>query len=232
MDLDIFDTAMGGGEARATAGEERARREREVAPVEAQTRHVEEARNNRDLRASENHGKPPIAATQRASEFKGNGVVAAREAGEPYKAPERTENNGAAHNEERTAARTENNTAARTENNNTRPSHVKDIPAPTRTAPNTGNPATDKKYQAQQDKLYKQQDQERQKLAAQQEKDHQRATQQKASDQRNQQLEQKHQQQTDTLVQKHTQQQQQLQQRQAPPQQHAAPQEHGGGKPK
>jgi hypothetical protein len=187
---------------------------------------VAAARSNPELRASANQGRPPIAATQRANEFKGNGVVAAREAGAPYKAPERAANNG--------AARTENNNVARTEAATpaAKPSHVKDIQPATRTAPNTGNPALDKKYQAQQDKLNKQQDQERQKLAAQQEKDHQRATQQKASDQRNQQLEQKHQQQTDTLVQKHTQQQQQLQQRQAPPQQHAAPQEHGGGKPK
>ena len=71
-----YNGGRGGIEARATAEEERADRERHIGPVEAQTRHVEEARNNRDLRASENHGKPPIAATQRASEFKGNGVVA------------------------------------------------------------------------------------------------------------------------------------------------------------
>ena len=218
-----YNGGNGGVEARATAEEERADRERHIGPVAAQTQHVEAARNNPELRASANNGRPPIAATQRANEFKGNGVVAAKEAGAPYKAPEPTENNG--------AARTENNTAARTENNTAKPSHVKDIPAPTRTAPNTGNAATDKKYQAQQDKMYKQQDQERQKLATQQENDHQRATQQKASDARNQQLEQKHQQQTDALVQKHTQQQQHLQQKQAAPQ-HAAPQSHGSEKPK
>jgi hypothetical protein len=217
-----YNGGRGGIEARASAEEERSERERHVPPVEAQTRHVEEARNNPNLRASENHGKPPIAATQRPSEFKGNAAVGAREAGEPYKAAGRTENNG--------AARTENNTAARTENNAPKPSHVRDVPAPARTAPNTGNATTDKKYQAQQDKMYKQQDQERQKLAGQQEKDHQRATQQKASDTRNQQLEQKHQQQTDALVQKHTQQEQHLQQKQAAPQ-HSAP-SHGGEKPK
>jgi hypothetical protein len=221
-----YNGGNGGVEARATAEQERASSERHIPPVAAQTQHVAAAHGNPELRASANQGRPPIAATQRANEFKGNGVVAAREAGAPYKAPERTANNG--------AARTENNNVARTEAATpaAKPSHVKDIQPATRTAPNTGNPALDKKYQTQQDKMYKQQDQERQKLAAQQEKDHQRATQQKASDQRNQQLEQKHQQQTDTLVQKHTQQQQQLQQRQAPPQQHAAPEEHGGGKPK
>lgn len=221
-----YNGGNGGVEARATAEQERAASERHIPPVAAQTQHVAAAHGNPELRASANQGRPPIAATQRANEFKGNGVVAAREAGAPYKAPERTANNG--------AARTENNNVARTEAATpaAKPSHVKDIQPATRTAPNTGNPALDKKYQTQQDKLYKQQDQERQKLAAQQEKDHQRAAQQKVSDQRNQQLEQKHQQQTDTLVQKHTQQQQQLQQRQAPPQQHAAPAEHGGSKPK
>jgi hypothetical protein len=201
-----FNGGNGGVEARATAEQERAASERHVGPVAAQTQHVEAARNNPELRASANNGRPPIAATQRANEFKGNGVVAAKEAGAPYKAPERAENNG--------AARTETPASA------AKPSHVKDVPAPTRTAPNTGNAATDKKYQAQQDKMYKQQDQERQKLATQQDKDHQRLTQQKATPARTQQVEQQHQQQTNQLVQKHTQQQQQMQQRQAPPAQH------------
>ena len=34
-----------------------------MAPVAAQTEHVQSARANPDLRASANHGKPPIAAT-------------------------------------------------------------------------------------------------------------------------------------------------------------------------
>jgi WXXGXW repeat (2 copies) len=242
-----YNGGNGGVEARATAEEERANSERHIAPVAAQTQHVEAARANPELRATANQGRPPIAATQRANDFKGNGVVAAKEAGAPYKAPEQTANNGAAARTEtnNAAARTEtNNAAARTETNNAarteatpaaKPSHVKDIPPPTRTAPNTGNPATDKKYQAQQDKMYQQQDQQRQKLAAQQEKEHQQATQQKANDARNQQLEQKHQQQTDALVQKHTQQQQQMQKKQAPPpQQHSAPPPaaHNENKPK
>jgi hypothetical protein len=208
-----YNGGNGGVEARATAEEERADGERHIGPVAAQTQHVEAARNNPELRASANQGRPPIAATQRANEFKGNGVVAAREAGAPYKAPERAGNNA--------AARTETSAAAK-------PSHVKDLPAPTRTAPNTGNPATDKKYQAQQDKMYAKQDQERQKLAAQQDKDHQQATAQKASDARTQQMEQKHAQQTQQLAQRHTQEQQKMATRQAPPAQHQS----GGSKPK
>ena len=221
-----YNGGNGGVEAHATAEQERAASERHIGPVAAQTQHREAARNNPELRASTNNGRPPIAATQRPNEFKGNGVVAAKEAGAPYKAPERTANNG--------VAGTENNGAARNEAAATKPSHAKDVQQPTRTAPNTGNAATDQKYQAQQDKMYKQQEQDHQKLATKQEQDHQRATQQKASDTRNQQMEQKHQQQTDVMEQKHTQQQQHLQQKQAPPAQHAAPapEAHGGEKPK
>src|SRR5450432_4283024 len=117
-----FNGGNGGVEARATAEQERAASERHVGPVAAQTQHVEAARNNPELRASANNGRPPIAATQRANEFKGSGVVAAKEAGAPYKAPE---NNG--------AARAENNGAARNEAAATKPSHVKDVQPPTRT---------------------------------------------------------------------------------------------------
>jgi hypothetical protein len=226
-----YNGGQGGVEARATAQEEAAEREHHVGPVAAQQQHAQEARSNPELRASENHGRPPIAATQRANDFKGSGVVAAREAGAPYKAPpehgattaERPENNGAAH--ENTAAH---ENAAEAHPTNTA-SHVKELPPAKRAAaPNTGNAAKDKKYQAQQDKLYKQQDQERQKLAAQQEKDHARATQQHASAAKTQQMEQRHQQQTQQMVQRHTQQQQHLAARQAPHQ--SAPHENGSHK--
>ena len=235
-----YNGGNGGVEARATAEQERAERERHVGPVAAQTQHVQEARGNPELRASTNQGRPPIAATQRPNEFKGNGVVAAREAGAPYKAPERSANNGAARTENNNAARTEPNNTARTETNRPetpaaapKPTHAKEVQPPTRTVPNTGNPATDKKYQAAQDKMVKQQEQQHQQLAAQQEKDHQRAAQQNANAARNQQLEQKHQQQTDAMEQKHTQQTQKLQQKYTPPpQQRAAPAPHGNEKPK
>ena len=73
--------------ARATAAEERAANERHEAAVAAQTQHIEEARANRDLRATANHGKPPIAATAKPAEFRGNGAIAARAAGGTYHAP-------------------------------------------------------------------------------------------------------------------------------------------------
>jgi hypothetical protein len=166
--------------------------------VAAQTQHMETARNNPQLRASTNHGKPPIAATSKPGEFSGRGVVEAKSGS--YNPP--------AHNE----------TGARTETNGkTTAVHPNDLPpAEKHTVQSTGNAKTDQKYQQQQDKLDAKQTQERQKLQQQQEKEHQQLAKQNANDARKQQVEQKHQQQTQQLVQRHTQQQQQLQQRQQP----------------
>jgi hypothetical protein len=77
----------GGIEARATAQEEAYGRERHTEAVSAQVEHERSASQNRALRASENHGRPEIAATARAGEFSGHNVERAREAGEPYRAP-------------------------------------------------------------------------------------------------------------------------------------------------
>ena len=191
----------GGIEARPTPQEEAAARERHVPPVADQTKHLQAARGNPQLRASLNHGKPPIAATARPGEFSGRGVVEAKEAGAPYRA---TENRGGG--------------APRTESGMQRPIvHPKDLPPAERpAAPNTGNPKLDQKYQQQQAKLAVQQEKDRQKLQQQQDKEHQQLAKQKADDTRTQQVEQKHQQQTQQLQQKHTTQMQHLQARQTP----------------
>jgi WXXGXW repeat (2 copies) len=205
-----FNGGNGGINARATAQEEAAAHERHIAPVAAQTEHIQAARSNPELRASANHGKPPVAATAKPGELKGGGVVAAREGGAVHESAARPENNAAAHPENTAAARP--NPAV----------HPKDLPATERPAPpNTGNAKTDKKYQQQQTKLQTQQDKERQNLQKKQDQEHQKLTQQKANDTRTQQVEKQHQQQTQQLAQKHAQQQQQLQKRQAPPQHQA-----------
>lgn len=196
-----YNGGNGGINARPRPEEEAVARERHIAPVAVQTQHVQAARANRELRASVNQGKPPIAATPRPGAFSDREVVRAREAGGPYHPPA--------------------NPAARPENNVPRPGnagHVKDLPAAPRPAPlNTGNPKVDEKYQRQQEKLYAKQDQERQKLQQKQEQDHQRLEQQKADDSRRQQVEQRHQQQTQQLQQKHEMAQQKLQAKQPPP---------------
>jgi hypothetical protein len=203
-----FNGGPGGVVARANAEEEAAARGRHIAAVAAQTAHVEQARANRELRASVNQGRPPIAATGRPGEFSGHDVMAAREAGGEYHPP--AEHGGGAAHPENGARPAENGEAHTTYN------HAKDLPPLEHSpAPNTGNANTDKKYQQQQDKLYAKQTQERQKLQQQQEKEDQRM--QKAPAARQQQTEQRHTQQTQQLQQRHQQQTQQLQQRQAPP---------------
>lgn len=216
-----FNGGNGGVNARPTPQQEAVARERHVPPVAAQTQHIQEARSNRELRASENHGKPAIAATPKPADFKDRGVVQAKEAGAPYNGRAGNNRPGNAPANERTAPERNNapNAGNRPENN-ARPNgvHPNELPAAERpAAPNTGNAKRDQKYQQQQDKLVTRQNQERQKLQQRQESDHQKLDRQKADDTRKQQVEQQHQQQTQQLQQRHTQQAQHLQQKQQPP---------------
>jgi hypothetical protein len=190
-----YNGGNGGIDARPTPQEEAAEHDRHIPPVAAQDQHVQAARGNPELRASANHGKPPIAATEKPGEFGGHGIVEAKEAGAPYKAPD---NRGAAEPRAESPAR---------------PAvHPNDLPPAERPAPpNSGDAKADKKYQQQQDKLYAKQEQERQKLQQKQDQEHQQMAQQKANEAKTQQLEQKHQQQTQQLQQRHVQQQQRLQ---------------------
>ena len=229
-----YNGGNGGVNERSTRQEDAAARERHLAPVGPQVQHVQEARSNRELRASVNQGKPPIAATQRPAAFNERNVVPARQAGGRYEPPPQTNrnannvraNNGGARDSRVMSGG--NNVGAN--NANRPPTHVNELPAHQRPpAPNTGNPKIDQKYQQQQEKMYAKQEQDRQRLQQKQEQDHQRLTQQRANDARTQQVEQRHQQQTQQLQQRHDQQQQHMQQRQAPPQQRQAsppPQQH------
>jgi hypothetical protein len=211
-----YNGGSGGVEARASSHEESYANEHHVGPVASQMQHVQQARSNPELRASANQGRPPIAATAKAGDFR-TGVVASREAGGEYKAPPA---NAARGNEARPGNeaqpggenRPENPTAART---NT-PNHASDLQPHKFTPPNTGNAATDQKYQQQQDKLAAQQAKDHQKLQQQQDKEHQQATARNYNDAQKQQMEQRHAQQTQQVEQKHAAQQQRMEQRQAP----------------
>jgi hypothetical protein len=192
-----------GVDARPDSREEAAAHDRHIPPVPDQAQHMQEARGNQQLRASVNHGRPPIAATSRPGAFNDRGIAPAREGGAVSGRGAMPENNA--------------NNAARSNEAGSRPVHVKDLPAADRpAAPNTGNPKLDQKYQQQQQQLYSKQDQERQKLQQRQDQDHAKLAQQHASDAKTQQLEQRHQQQTQQLQQRHTQQVQTMQQRQQP----------------
>ena len=185
-----YNGGAGGLTVRPTAEEKRYDSERHVEAVASQREHIQAAREDRSLRASENHGKPPIAATDRPGAFHGN-VEAAREAGEPYRGGKGVPRPPA-------------------------PNDAKDLRRPTFTPPNTGNAKLDQKYQKQQEKLGNREEKEHQKLAAQQQREHQQAEKQHADDAARQQMEQRHQQQTQAMEDRHAQQQQRLQERQQP----------------
>ena len=194
-----FNGGPGGVRARANAEQEAAARERHIAPVSTQRTHIDQARANRELRASVNRGRPPVAATARSGEFSRE-AVASRGAGGAYHPP--AERGGGAPRE---------GNGARTFN------HPKDLPPVERRAPpSSGSAKLDQKYRQQQEKLYGKQNQERQKLEARQEIEHQQAQQRHYNDSHRQQLEQRHQQQTQQMQQRHQQQTQHLQERQAP----------------
>jgi WXXGXW repeat (2 copies) len=211
----------GGVSARPTPEEDRADQGRHVGPVAAQQQHLQAARSNPDMRASQNQGKPAIAATSRPGDFSGHGVVAAKEAGAPYHAPPNAPggNGHPAPGNARPGETPENTHPGETPAPapEKAPAHASDLQPHQVTAPNTGNPQLDSKYQKQQQKLIDKQNQEHQKLVAKQNQDHQKAQQQNYSQQKNQQMEQKHQQQTQQLEQRHTQQMQQLQSHQSAP---------------
>src|ERR1700728_4129134 len=125
-----FNGGNGGVTARPTPQEEAAEHDRHIPPSAAQTQHVQAARGNPELRASANHGKPPIAATEKPGEFTGHGVVQARDAGAPYKADEN--HAGAAPHADAPA----------------HPAvHPNDLPPVERpTPPNSGNASTDSRH--------------------------------------------------------------------------------------
>jgi WXXGXW repeat (2 copies) len=218
----------GGLNVQPTPQEQAAARQHHLPPVAPQIQHVQAARSNRELHASANRGKPPIAATQRPGAFSGGAVVPAKEGGRYNPPPNRGANNRTASNPNRppNASPSESNTT-RAENNANRRTYVhpNDLPKANRPdgTPNTGNPKTDQKYQREQEKMYQRQNQERQKLQQRQDQEHQRVAQQRADDTRRQQLEQRHQQQTQQLQQRHEQQQHRMEQRQQPRQQPPPP---------
>lgn len=64
-----YNGGHGGINSRPTSFEQSAARERRMGATSMQTQQEEAARGNRGMLASENHGRPTVAATQRAGEF-------------------------------------------------------------------------------------------------------------------------------------------------------------------
>jgi WXXGXW repeat (2 copies) len=75
-----YNGGTGGVTAQPNAAELAAANEHHVEPTAMQTQHEEMARSDRSMLASENHGQPAVAATQKPGVFHGPGVVAAHPA--------------------------------------------------------------------------------------------------------------------------------------------------------
>ncbi len=211
----------GGINARPTPEEEAVAHERHVPPIATQTRHIQMARSNPQLRASVNQGKPPIAATERPAAFSGPHVLPAKEAGAPYHPPaNRPVANRGGTSTGNPARPGEVQPHPGNANNPAHASEVQPHQVPAPTGP--GNASMSQKNQHEQQTLVAKQNQEHQQLQQRQEQEHQRAQQQSFSQPKQQQMEQRHQQQTFQMEQRHTQQMQGLQARQAA---------HGGGRP-
>jgi hypothetical protein len=215
-----YNGGNGGINAQPSAQEQVAARQRHISPVAAQTQQAQAARSNQQLRATVNHGKPPIAATPRPGAFNESGVVAARQAGAPYNPPANRA----------TAQPRANEPTPRTGNATPRSNpavHPNDFPPNASfPRPNTGNAQRDREYQQQQEELRARQNQQRQELQQKQEQEHQQLAQQKANEARKQQVEQQHQQQTQQLQQKHAAEAKQMEEEQRQHQARSPRQEH------
>ncbi|HKT19107.1 MAG TPA: YXWGXW repeat-containing protein, partial [Stellaceae bacterium] len=85
-----FNGGHGGIAARPTAQQQAFATEHHVGETPVQRQHDDAARGREDLRSSFNHGRPPIAATPRATAFTGRGVTGPGAAGPaPHAAPSR-----------------------------------------------------------------------------------------------------------------------------------------------
>jgi len=82
-----YNGGNGGINARPTPQDEAVGHERHIPPMAVQTQHAQAARAKPELRASVNHGTPPVAATPKPGAFNDHAVVPARQAGAPYNPP-------------------------------------------------------------------------------------------------------------------------------------------------
>ena len=99
-----YNGGKGGLTARPNAEQEKYAKERHIPMTSSQTEHQRTASGDRSLRASVNHGRPPVAATAKPADFK-TGIVAARAGGPDYTKTAANRANAKNGNAGRTAAK-------------------------------------------------------------------------------------------------------------------------------
>jgi hypothetical protein len=144
-----YNGGRGGTAARASAAEVTAAHRRHTPATAAQTGHQQAASENHDLLASVNHGRPPVAATTKAEEGTGRGVVAAKggSAAENKAAATRTNENKAAENKA-AATRTNENKAATQRATEPSLSHAKTVAAQPQAKPVHTNTSSQPSHQS------------------------------------------------------------------------------------
>jgi hypothetical protein len=138
-----FNGGEGGIDARPTPAEEAAGREQHQAALSSQVDHEHAASQNHANFASENHGKPSIAATSRPGDFS-HGAVAARSAGGEYHEPAMSPK------EARSGAPAGNNGNRGGSNEGYHPFNQPRSSSPTNSGNNNGNRPNDNRPQNQQ----------------------------------------------------------------------------------
>jgi WXXGXW repeat (2 copies) len=122
-----YNGGNGGINRRPTPQEEAAVHEKHIPPVAVQTQHVQAAHAKPELRATANHGTPPVAATPKPGALNDRAVVPAKQAGTPYNPPanraavQPAVNTPAAHTENKTAQPDRPTANTQTESNRVEP---------------------------------------------------------------------------------------------------------------
>ena len=200
-----FNGGPGGIRAEPNRDERRFEHERHVSMTAEQDRHFEGARGDRRFLASENHGRPEVAATPRSGEFHGRDVEHGRADDRPRGDDRRADDRG------------------RGNDRNDRPPSARHSDNP------SSNPRLEQRHEQQFDKMQRQQDAERQKMQQRQNLEQQKLSRQNANQQRQDQLRQRQQQQTEQMNRRQQQQTQKLQQRQENEHQKEQSKPHGKG---
>jgi len=212
-----FNGGPGGVNRRPDRDERRAEHERHVSMTSEQSRHFEAARGDRNFRASVNHGRPEVAATERPGRFE-RGRDEDRGRGD---------DRGRGNDRNRPSDIRESNRSGRPFDNSERNSHDRpgrgpenngrdfDRPPSARHSDHpSSNPRLEEKHQRDFDKMQRQQDTDRQKMQRQQEREQQKIDRQKPNQGRQDQLQRRQQQQMDQMNRQHDQQAEKMQQRQ------------------
>jgi len=194
-----FNGGSGGISARPTPEEERYARESHTAPLASQAEHERAASQNRQMFASQNHGRPAVAATGRPGEFGGRNVVAAKAAGEPYRAPKMSPQQARVSSSEARGA------GQRAENN-------REVARPADRNEGNREASRNVRQQARQDKAEQRREQQQARQEQQQARQEQKRQQQSArAEQKRQQQDQRRQQQEQKAERKRQQQEQKRQ---------------------